>query len=77
MLDEAVHATLLYFLGANQISILEIAFLNAGPFRQIGRLVKLTQHVSAAVNCKMKSKMTVKCKMDIFACKMENTMKDS
>ena len=31
MLDEAVHGILLYFLGANQISILEIAFLNAGP----------------------------------------------
>ena len=32
MLDEAVHEILLYFLGNNQISIMEIAFLNAGPF---------------------------------------------
>ena len=30
ILDEGVHEILLYFLGANQISILEIAFLNAG-----------------------------------------------
>ncbi len=35
MLDEAVHETLLYFLGANQISMLEIAFLNAGLFHAL------------------------------------------